>query len=410
MKKGIRIKGPFEWTQSFSSVAFRCPVKCDACCRRSIGPGLTEGDYQRISRQVTHSQVVEKRDHPVFPYQLKTREGACLFLNSQGQCDIYSIRPILCRLYPLQLHFQWDGKLLWCLEHCPGVGGENGIELKGAYLENLLHELLEKESERFLGDLRDYVLKTKNSLTMLFTTESGDVYSDWQTKNKMKEIVWEMFQAKALNSLTPRGRLECVLYELLPPFEEILMSKARQLPSEKMAFIDESVLFDGLKQYQGIFYELALESAAKEQLHLKKLEEKGVIAYGAEEGGIIRCTQQSSIDVRRFSGHKIKANAAKLMRIPAIDREAARIEEIYLNELQRREGRYGIISTDLTIHSEVTLMFLAADALELKANAFAIEKGKDTIGIEEIKEAIWIIERHLSRMLDMVKGLPTSTN
>jgi Fe-S-cluster containining protein len=229
-EKGGRLKEPFKWAQSFSHASFQCPIKCDACCRRSIGPGLTEMDYQRICWKTSQSDVAEKRDHPLFPYQLKTREGACLFLNNQAQCSIYSIRPILCRLYPLQLHFQWNGKLLWCLEHCPGVGSEKGIALEGAYLESLLLELMENETETFLGNLREYVLKSKKFLTILFKTKSGKIYSDWVTKTILKEIVWEMFQEKALNGLTPRGRLECVLHELFPSLKEILLNMAVQLP------------------------------------------------------------------------------------------------------------------------------------------------------------------------------------
>jgi hypothetical protein len=64
---------------------------------------------------------------------------------------------------------------------------------------------------------------------ILFKTPSGKVYSDWITKKKMKEIVWEMFQAKALNSLTPRGRLECVL--------EILLNMAVLLPGRTEFYI-----------------------------------------------------------------------------------------------------------------------------------------------------------------------------
>jgi len=407
-EKGIRLNGPFKWAQSFSNATFRCPVKCDACCRRSIGPGLTEKDYQRISRQASRSNFAGKRDHPLFPYQLKAREGACPFLNKQGQCSIYSIRPILCRLYPLQLHFQWDGKLLWCLEHCPGVGVEKGIALEGAYLESLLLELLEKESAAFLENLREYVLKTKELLTILFKTSSGGVYSDWVTKTKMKEIVWEMFQVEALSALTPRGRLECLMHELFPSFEAILKNIVRQLPGKEKVYIDQLILLEGFRKFQRFLHELALESAAKERIHLENLEKRGSIAYGAENGGPIRCSQQKSIIVRGFDGRKIEINARKLMRILDITQEASQVEERYLNELQKREGRFGIISTDLTINSEVNLMFLAADALELKANAFTIEKGKERIGIEEVKEAVWVVERTLSGLLKMALDWETS--
>jgi hypothetical protein len=46
------------------------------------------------------------------------------------------------------------------------VGVEKGIAVEGTYLENLLLELLEIENETFLGNLREYVLKTKKFLTI----------------------------------------------------------------------------------------------------------------------------------------------------------------------------------------------------------------------------------------------------
>ena len=32
--------------------------------------------------------------------RLKTKNKKCIFLNSKGKCDIYSIRPNICRIYP----------------------------------------------------------------------------------------------------------------------------------------------------------------------------------------------------------------------------------------------------------------------------------------------------------------------
>lgn len=404
-EEATRLRGPFRWTQSFSNASFQCPVNCNACCRRPIGPGMTEKDYQRISLQISQFNFAEKRDHPVFPYQLKAQEGACIFLNKLGQCSIYSIRPILCRLYPLQLHFQWDGKLLWCREHCPGVDVEEGIALGETYLESFLLELLEIETETFLGNLQEYVLKSKTFLTILFRTRSGAVYSDWITKTKLKEIVWEMFQAEAISSLTPRGRLECVMHELLPSLKKILLNMALQLPGSRQFYIGQWELSEGNRQFQSTLPLLSFESAEREIIHLKTLEKEGGIIYGAPDGRKIQCQQKNRLNIHGFDGRKIEIEIAKIMKMAKIDPAASLVEERYLYELQRREGRYGTKSADLPIDSENYLMFLAADALELKASAFTIEKGKDRIGIEEVKEAIWVIERTLSGLLEMTLDL-----
>ena len=329
-EKETERKGSMEWALSFSDLSFQCPVHCDACCRRSAGPGLTAKDYQRITRHSSWANFADKRDHPLFPYQLKVSQGACLFLNNKGKCSIYSVRPILCRLYPLQLHFQWDGKLLWCLEHCPGVGVENGTSFSETYLENLLLELVETEGEIFFKGLREYVLKTKQFLTPLFKIATGMVYSDWPTKIQMKDIVWEIFHAEALHALTPRGRLECILHELLPSLEGILLNKAVQLQEKKGFYIDQRVLSEGYRQYQEVLRVLSSESAAMERIHLEDLEKKGSIIYAAGGEGTFRCPQQSSIIVHGFDGRKIEIDTADLMRIPKIMPEASMVEEGYL--------------------------------------------------------------------------------
>jgi Fe-S-cluster containining protein len=396
-------KKSIKWAVSFSGISFRCPLNCDLCCRRPIGPSLTVKDYQRITQHLSYSNFADKRAHPLFPYQLKVKNGACIFLDKKGKCSIYSVRPLLCRLYPLQLHFQWDGKLLWCLEHCPGVGSEKGISFSEPYIENLLHVLIEIEGDVFFNDLREYVLQTKQPLTPLFKIGTRVAYSSWPTKIQMKDIVREMFHAEALGTLTPRGRLECIFQELLPSLKEIVLNKAEELPGEKRLLVRNHVLCEAYIQYIEVFSMLSFESVVREKIHLKNLETKGNIAYGVGEQKIIRHKQQDSIIIHGFNGRKIEINTSRLMRNLKIEPEAVLVEEEYLDELQRREGRFGKASTDLTVNSEVLLMFLAADALELKANAFAIERGKDTIGIAQIKEAVWIVERALLHLFEIVQ-------
>jgi hypothetical protein len=245
-------------------------------------------------------------------------------------------------------------------------------------------------------------------MTILFKTTSKRVYSDWVTKIKMKEIVWEMFQAKALNGLTARGRLECVLHELLPSLKEILLNMAVKLPGRSEFYIEQRELSEGKRQFQLTLPVLSFESAEREIIHLKALEEEGSIIYGTADGRTIQCQQENSINIHGFDGRKIDIGIAKIMKMLKMTPEASLVEERYLYELQRREGRYGTKSADLPIDLEVFLMFLAADALELKANAFTIEKGKDRIGIEEVKEAVWVVERTLSGLLESALDWETS--
>jgi hypothetical protein len=223
----------------------------------------------------------------------------------------------------------------------------------------------------------------------------------------MKEIVWEIFHTEGLRELTPRGRFECILHELLPSLEEILLNKAVRVPAKKGFYVDQRMLSEGNRQYQSVLPILSRESAAREKIHLKDLEQKGNIVYGAAGGGAIPYPQQSSIIVHGFDGREIRIKVATLMRMLEMTSGASLVEEGYLRELQRREGRFGKENEDLPINSEVSLIFLSADALELKAQAFAAEKGKERIGVEEMKEAIWIVERNLPFLLEMVRDWET---
>jgi hypothetical protein len=131
----------------------------------------------------------------------------------------------------------------------------------------------------------------------------------------MKEIVWEIFHTEGLRELTPRGRFECILHELLPSLEEILLNKAVRVPAKKGFYVDQRMLSEGNRQYQSVLPILSRESAAREKIHLKDLEQKGNIVYGAAGGGAIPYPQQSSIIVHGFDGREIRIKVATLMRM-----------------------------------------------------------------------------------------------
>ena len=392
-----------DWVASFSESTFCCLENCDRCCRRTSGVGLTGGDHQRIAKHAPNVVFAERRNHPVFPYTLRVREDSCIFLSTGGTCEIYPVRPLLCRLYPLQPHIKWDGRLLWCQERCPGVNSPSGTRVNRNHLEALVREILTSEGEVFFDTLREYVLQVKKPFTPLFGYRWGVVYTDWPAKERMWTMLWELFYHDSLKILTPRGRLECVLHDLLPPFEEAVASGASWLPRHMIFSVDEEYLVGAYKQYQAMLPELASQSVKAETVHQNDLEKRGKLIYGSKDGGTSRCSRQGSITVQRCNGERVEVKVDRVMGMVPLACDAVNEEEKYLEELARREGRYGNEVADLTVDSEILFQFMVADALELKATAFAISGKRSEVGVEEMREAICVVERTLRGLLRIVQ-------
>jgi hypothetical protein len=107
--------------------------------------------------------------------------------------------------------------------------------------------------------------------------------------------------------------------------------------------------------------------------------------------------------VHRYNGEGIEVAVETLMHMLPLSQDALLEEETYLQELQRREGRHGKEITDMTVDAGALLLFRAADALELKANAFAIHGNRREVGTEEMRESICLVERTLTGLSRIVQ-------
>jgi len=107
-----------------------CPVNF-MCCSVSAKGGIVEPPYL-IPAEVTAISAMtglkvddfaEKRSNPITGNVVSfvsPREGnGCRFHDTaSGRCNIYEVRPIDCRLYPLDVLFK-DGKYFWILwQYC----------------------------------------------------------------------------------------------------------------------------------------------------------------------------------------------------------------------------------------------------------------------------------------------------
>ena len=120
-------------------------IACGASCHLRVNLG--KDDLERILKHAKEARiqeiVVEKRGDR---YWLKRKaNGACVFLTYSEnipRCQIYSIRPIACRLYPLIP----AGNQLKVDPFCPGLSQKDGHTFKehlltqevGAYVRKAL--------------------------------------------------------------------------------------------------------------------------------------------------------------------------------------------------------------------------------------------------------------------------------
>lgn len=144
----------FERSQAFkvfedfrSEKIFHDCIACGACCRLRVNLG--KDDAERIltyAKGKRLNDVVIERSRS--RYWLKRNSGRCYFLTYSGEtprCQIYHIRPVACRLYPLIP----VGDRLKADPLCPGFNKEKGQTFKrylrtqdvGAYIKKVMGKI-----------------------------------------------------------------------------------------------------------------------------------------------------------------------------------------------------------------------------------------------------------------------------
>jgi len=85
------------------------------------------------------------KDTQPYIYEMKKVENHCFFLNT-NKCDIYGIRPLICRFYPFELTFDADKNLhiFTCTPECPTLNTGKALSKK------TFEELFELAKQRLL--------------------------------------------------------------------------------------------------------------------------------------------------------------------------------------------------------------------------------------------------------------------
>ena len=138
MTSGVRARFDFP-----RDVAFRC-TRCVVCCgdtksrKRHIlllarnAEAIAKAVLKPVDRFATEVKGCEP-----YVYEMKKTEqmGKCFFLNGEN-CNIYGMRPLVCRFYPFELTATKQGKPRFLFaEECPGIG--RGKRLERVYFEKL---------------------------------------------------------------------------------------------------------------------------------------------------------------------------------------------------------------------------------------------------------------------------------
>ena len=103
--------------------------QCGVCCRGSIVP-LSADDVERLAVQNWHERpefkhVATTTAYPGGGRQLAKRpDGACVFLEEDGLCRIhkelgFEAKPLICRMFPLQLIPHEKQAVLTLRRACP---------------------------------------------------------------------------------------------------------------------------------------------------------------------------------------------------------------------------------------------------------------------------------------------------
>jgi Fe-S-cluster containining protein len=96
---------------------FQCQSGCHECCQPEISVFFVEKEYLRsfIEANPGTKERLEQlaRDNP-------WQGQHCQFLNSEGQCELYSARPIICRSHGAPIRFKdEDNEEVERIDVCP---------------------------------------------------------------------------------------------------------------------------------------------------------------------------------------------------------------------------------------------------------------------------------------------------
>ena len=135
-----------------ASLRFEC-TQCGACCtgNSSHYVALNQQEAKNICNHLNISEkwfrqrYLIKRDGIYFGIKLE-KSGHCPFLNSDGLCRIYAVRPMQCQTYPYWPELV-NSRGAWLAEkkRCEGI--DRGKQISKAHIKKMLALQKQADSE-----------------------------------------------------------------------------------------------------------------------------------------------------------------------------------------------------------------------------------------------------------------------
>lgn len=151
---------------------------CSACCQKMgesiiLDPldiyRLTFGLNQRFEQLLVDKIELNVVDGVILPnLKMTGKEEQCAFLNSEGRCSIHSIRPGICRLFPLGRYY--DGKSFQYFLQIHECKKENRTKVK---IKKWIDTPDLKKNEKYISDWHYFLTDVQKILIKLQNDEKA---------------------------------------------------------------------------------------------------------------------------------------------------------------------------------------------------------------------------------------------
>lgn len=366
-------------------VNFKC-TKCGKCCFLNY-LALTREDYMRLKNYLPRD-IISTDYYSPFPFLLKIK-GRCIFLRKDNLCKIYSLRPIICRLFPLSLSFLPDGSFVVNIRRCDGVGLKTREKIDNSFIEQLISEI-RKISPKFLSILKRAEVAKHGGFMPFY---SWNEYTDFNGKRKILRFLAKLMSSDALSTNDPKIRINATSELILNNLENYL-EPLRSLYRDKLLLTSEDL--ENIMEYLNERFEIGIREVVEDKLRYLENTEKKFREIGRAkifwEGKPIDVKLDGELKFDYFGQQgriKVADLAFKKNYLP----EAERLILDYIRELTERVGLGG-----LPIHEPLQTVFTILNRFSIDIDFYCKYHSS---GISEVNE-----ESARRAILDMDVLLP----
>lgn len=378
----------FSFTKNYR---FECQ-KCGRCCnQRSLA--LTEPEYQRLKSSL-ECGTCEISRNPVSmasfaPYNASFGGNPCPLLRNK-LCSNYDERPIVCRLFPLQITALPNGELFVNLIHCNGVSLSHGAPVDERFVKDVLNDL-DKSDKTFLPSyIQNRSSYHSDKLFPFFT-----IYDrvDFNSKRLVITRVSEWLTLKSAVDKPIDIRCRAVLEVLDSNLPRLLTELCKHLGLREPPFIlikeDIDLLLSKLESNLD-----ELLSAASRRVLLKKkkligkMRRKGKIEIEAE-GKIKTVLPDSLIPYVGPRGETVNVQAKELIKMKPIAEKGRVLLDDFIVEVLNRIDEGGF-PMDMPIPDILESLYRFSQALITHSTAYS--QNQDIISERNINDAITYLD------------------